>query len=285
MRAPIVAKRDASLKARITATRLLRGVSAGSALLAIEGRLLAIQDDAFAAVWINPDLTTERLVLRGDGTKQVKDLKPDFEAAFTLGGKIWVMGSGSRSNRRCITRVDLARKESTLLNAFGLYGAIERAIGSVPNVEGALALADRLRLFHRGPGAQGISWTVDLPFGVLAMAPAEAMDARPWELGAVNGIRYSFTDVVHLDDERQLYLAVAENAPDAIQDGPVAGAAVGIIEGESARWIELTESDGRPSVRKCEGVTLDADGRGGWLLTDPDDANRPAELCRLELTA
>ena len=30
-------------------------------------------------------------------------------------------------------------------------------------------------------------------------------------------------------------------------------------------------------------VALDADGRGGWLVTDPDDAGARAELCRLEL--
>jgi hypothetical protein len=36
-------------------------------------------------------------------------------------------------------------------------------------------------------------------------------------------------------------------------------------------------------VRKVEGLAVDDDLRGGWLITDPDDPTRSAELCRVEL--
>jgi hypothetical protein len=68
-----------------------------------------------------------------------------------------------------------------------------------------------------------------------------------------------------------------------VDDGPITGAAVGVVRGEQGRWAPLLEPDGTPSRRKVEGVALDADGRGGWLVTDPDDAEARADLCRLDL--
>ena len=281
----IVAVRDESMRARITAVHPLTGVRAGSALLALEGRLLAIQDDAYKAVWVDPQtLETEALVLRGSGVAQDKALKPDFEAAFVLAGRAWILGSGSRPNRSYITRLELASREAVLLNPLPLYGALGRAIGGLPNIEGAAVMSNLLRLFHRGPGRGAhASFSVDVPIDVLAMKPPRVLASQRYELGTVGGVNLAFTDVAHLDPVRLAYLAVAEDTPDGIADGPIAGAALGILEAGAARYTQIVEADGSPSRRKAEGLVLDPGGRSGWLLTDPDDAARPAELCRLEL--
>jgi hypothetical protein len=96
-----------------------------------------------------------------------------------------------------------------------------------------------------------------------------------------------FTDAALLRDGRYVFIAAAEDAPDAITDGPVAGSVVGLLEtharGGTARWTRLAGSDGRPSAYKVEGVAIDADARGGWLLTDSDDRHVPAALLRIEL--
>lgn len=281
--ATIVAQRDDGVRCRITAAAPLRSVRAGSALLRIGARLLAIQDDSFAAIWIDPATrATTPLVLRGTGEPLDKQLKPDFETAFAHDGRIWVLGSGSRPNRCCIARIDLARREAPLFNALPLYGALERALGRTPNIEGAVPSGDRLRLFQRGPGrTPGGNFTVDVAIDVLDGAEPRILAVRGYDLGAVGETFLGFTEAV-LHRKHVVYLAVAEDTPDGIADGAIAGAAIGVFDGKTARWNQVTEADGAPSRRKVEGMALD-DAGGGWLLTDPDDAAVPSELCRIEL--
>ena len=282
-RATVVAAREDRLAARIAASWALPGVRAGSALLRIGDRLLAVQDDAFAAVWIDPDTRhTQPFVLRGAGGALDKRDKPDFEAAFAHAGRLWVLGSGSRPNRCAIARIDPATGDVVLLNALPLYGAIARELGVTANVEGAVPLADRLRLFQRGPGRSAkANFTIDLPLDVLAGAPPRILDVANYDLGVLQGTFLAFTDAVALG-KHCVYLAVAEDTPDGIADGAIHGAGVGILKDGAARWDVLNEADGSVSKRKVEGVALDAAG-GGWLLTDPDDPKKPAELCRVEL--
>ena len=276
--------RDAGVVARIVQAAPLAGVRAGSALVRSGDRLLAIQDDAFAVAWVDSVTWTARpLVLHGSGTALPKAEKPDFEAAFLHEDRIWVLGSGSRPNRCALARIDAQRGETALFDARPLYGAVERALGQVPNIEGAVPLADRLRLFQRGPGRRrDANFIVDVNLEVLAQGAPRVLDVRPCDLGVVGGLHLGFTDAAPLGRGRTVYLAVAEDTPDGIADGPIAGAAVGILDGAGARWNVLQEADGTPSRRKVEGVALDDRG-GAWLLTDPDDAALPAELCRVEL--
>jgi hypothetical protein len=282
-RTTIVATREERLAARIAASWPLPGVRAGSALLRVGDRLLAIQDDAFAAVWIEPDTRQARpLVLRGAGGALDKQAKPDFEAAFAHDGRLWILGSGSRPNRCSIARIDPGSGEVVLLNALPLYGAIARELGVTANIEGAVPLADRLRLFQRGPGRSAkANFTLDVPLDVLAGAPPRILDVANYDLGVLQATFLAFTDAVALG-KHIVYLAVAEDTPDGIADGAIHGAGVGILKGNEARWDVLNEADGSISKRKVEGVALDAAG-GAWLLTDPDDPQRPAELCRVEL--
>lgn len=282
--ATVIASRDARIGARIREVHALPGVRAGSALVRVGAQLLGIQDDAFAAAWIDPATRQTRvLTLRGRGEALPKAEKPDFEAAFAHDGRVWVLGSGSRPNRCSIARIDLGTREAPLFNAAPLYGALERALGAVPNIEGAVPLADRLRLFHRGPGrGRDASFTIDVPLEALLGGAPRVLAIERYDLGTLGPIGLAFTDAVAIDGGRVLFLAVAEDTPDGIADGPISGATIGILEGGTARLGPLLEADGGPCRRKVEGVALEADGRSGWLLTDPDDAARPAELCRVE---
>ncbi|HUR41083.1 MAG TPA: hypothetical protein VM240_07925 [Verrucomicrobiae bacterium] len=282
----IVSVRDTAWKPRITASRAIPGVRAGSGLLRIGRRLLAIQDDAYAAIWIDPIARQiELLKLRGGGDALPKSEKPDFESAFMHEGRAWILGSGSRPNRSTMARVDLATREAVLLNALPLFGAVTRAVGRTANVEGAVPDGARLRLFNRGVGmgtAAGGNFILDFPIGVLAGEAPGLLQSQAVDLGEVEGVKLTFTDAVALAPGRALYLAVAERTADAIADGEIAGCAVGIVEAAGARWAPLLEAYGQPCKRKVEGVALDEGGKAGWLLTDPDDAGKPAELCRFE---
>lgn len=284
MAASVIAQRDDRLAARITRSWPLTGVRAGSALLRMGARLLAIQDDAFAAAWIDPATRkVEPLALRGAGAALAKHDKPDFEAAFVHDGRVWILGSGSRPNRCGIARIDPATREAVLLNALPLYGAIARELGQTANIEGAVPFGDRLRLFQRGPGrSPKRSFTIDVAIDVLEGAPPRILAVTNYDLGVLGGTFLAFTDAVAVGRSHVAYLAVAEDTPDGIADGAIHGAAVGIIRADGTRWDVINEADGAVSKRKVEGIALDAAG-GAWLLTDPDDAKAPAELCWVEL--
>jgi hypothetical protein len=80
-----------------------------------------------------------------------------------------------------------------------------------------------------------------------------------------------------------VYIAAAEDTPNAIDDGPVVGAAVGLLDGDVARYALLEEPDGTRSPRKIEGITFDPETGTGWLVTDADDPAKPADLCAFTL--
>lgn len=282
---PITARRDPSLSARIVDVHPLPGVRAGSALLRVGRRLLIIQDDAWSAVWINPRTRALKpLVFRGDGGALPKHHKPDFEAALQMpDGTVYLFGSGSKRNRRRIVRWRAGALD--IIDGRAIYAAVKRSLKLKhrPNIEGACVIGAQLRLFHRGAGAR-LSATVDLNLDALEGA-APKVRAHCWyELGSVGGGALSFTDARSLDKKRALYLAVAEITEDAITDGPVVGSAVGVLDETGARWTPLIDANGRPSLRKVEGLVLDRGSRTGWMVTDADDPDVPAELCRLKLT-
>jgi hypothetical protein len=288
----LTARHDPSLTARIIESFTLEGVRAGSALVDAGGRLLLVQDDALSIAWVLPDRNRgspaiRLVVLEGHGGPLPKAAKPDFEAAFIEpSGGVVVLGSGSKSNRRRIARIDPDVGQARVFDADPLYDALGAALGDIPNIEGAVVLGEEIRFFHRGSGAAP-SATIDAAVGSLHSGLARILSVSRWDLGTLPGpagpVALHFTDAAPGPDGRIHWLAAAEDTPNAIDDGLVVGAVVGVMYGGEARFTPLLESDGSASVRKAEGIALSSDGLGGWLVTDPDDASRPAELCRFVL--
>jgi hypothetical protein len=275
---------DPALSARIVDVWDLPGVGAGSGLIRAAGALIAVQDDAPAAARIDPDARTVALMpLAPDATRMAKRVKPDLEAiAAGPDGALWIFGSGSAEKRRRIARLEPATGAVTWQDAGALYDAVAAAIGETPNLEGAAAHGGGLRLFHRGAGGSCRNWVVDVALGPGGPS-GPVRGAFEVDLGEVAGVPFSFTDAAALPGGRFLYLAAAEDTPDAIADGPVVGAAIGLLDGTAVRWTPIREADGTPSVRKAEGLAPDPDLGGAWLITDPDDEARPAQLVRVVL--
>jgi len=80
-------------------------------------------------------------------------------------------------------------------------------------------------------------------------------------------------------------LAGAGDSPDAIEDGTVAGVALGRITPEGdARWTLVREPDGSPFLGKAEGIaprTPGVDDGRFWAVVDRDDPDHAAELLEL----
>jgi hypothetical protein len=102
-----------------------------------------------------------------------------------------------------------------------------------------------------------------------------------YDLGAIGSVRLGFTDAVQVGD-RMFYLAVAEAARDAIDDGSLLGAQLGVISDDEVRAAALTERDGTPL--KAEGLAFDPTRQNHAFITiDPDDVEQPALLYEIEL--
>lgn len=318
---PRVARRDPRLRARVTSSRPLfykdgadsstdrpAHVRAASGICAFAGRLAIVQDDAAFIALLEPsgDVSAVTLPSGPRGARQFDDGrgnkadKPDLESCFAWSspaGEVLVgLGSGSSSARDRVALVeegDLSR--GVLVDAGALYHALradERFAGSELNLEGAVLLDDgRVRLCQRGNGAAvGSRLPVDATAHVDAAAllafltgsgsPPAFRDVVQWQLGDIDGIRLTFTDAASTAG-RVLFLACAEDSPDAVRDGPVAGTAVGVFDDDDG-GARIAVLEGREAA-KAEGIVITAPGRG-FLVLDPDDPDAPAELCELELT-
>lgn len=277
--------------AEVVSVEPLVGVRAGSALVRHRERLLLAQDDDYTLFWVDVTAApaqTQSVALRSDNGAMPKSLKPDFEAATRLSdGRILVMGSGSAEPRRTVVLVDPETSNFTLHDAGRLYDLVSEAVGHEINLEGVLEVPGGLLLFHRGNSGEGNA-TIEFEVNPENPVAARVREFTRWELGAVPGERglvaLTFTDA-HTDSRgRHWYIAAAEDTPNAIDDGPVVGSAIGVMSGGRAQWVPITEPDGSISCRKYEGLVVDDDLTGAWLVTDPDDENLHAELCRLRLS-
>jgi hypothetical protein len=291
-------------------------VRAGSALAWVGGTLVAIQDDANFVARIDPSsgqVHPVPLPAGEGGLRQFDDgrgnkaFKLDLEACTAVpdghgGEMLLAFGSGSSARRERILRVadvDAPHPHVELREAITFYARLREAgefSGSELNVEGAVWRGDRLLLLNRGNGAavdgrQPVDATCEVDWAALVAyldgpgghpAPSPASITQ-YDLGEIGGSRLSFTDAAVAGDAL-VYTATAEASPNAVDDGPVAGSALGIIgaDGE-ARWTELRGTDGGRFDGKVEGVARGARPGTVYVIVDRDDPDRPSELCEVEL--
>jgi len=323
-----IASPDPALAAIVTSRRPLRyaggpdpaldrpaHVRAGSSLAWVPGGIALVQDDANFVAVVDTDSGQVDAITLPAGARGVRQFddgrgnkahKLDLEACVAVreDGRalLLALGSGSSPRRERVAIVsgwESGRREVELVHVPRLYAALRAAsdfAGSEMNVEGALHLGDRLRLFGRGNGAAAgelrpVSATCDLSWTELLghlrdpeRAPVPTpYDVVRYELGTVDGIPLGFTDAAELGDA-VLFSAAAEDSPDATRDGRVAGSAVGVVAADGrARWTALVEPDGRPFAGKVEGVLALPDEDRLLVVVDADDADAPSELCTVEL--
>jgi len=181
------------------------------------------------------------------------------------------------------------------LDAQGALAASPRSVDCSPlfapltedfpslNIEGAVACNGELRLFQRGNRQHSVNAIIRFPLAAVREAftsgwtsAIDPLAIHRVDLGAINGIPYSFTDAAALPDGGMVFTAVAEDTQDSYNDGPCCGAAVGIVDNEG-RLLSLWPLD---HPYKVEGVDARIDGDVVRLLlvTDDDDAGISAAL-------
>jgi hypothetical protein len=261
-------------------------VSAASGLVAHEGIVSLIADDALVLHQVRLDGTRlpDRPFVPGATRETLaKPVKPDLEALVDLGdGRLLAFGSGSTPMREAAFLVAPAA-DPLRFDLHDLYAALRSRLGTL-NLEGAAFDGDRLVLAHRGAGTEPSALAL-LPGAALrrGLAPAaDTVEVRSLTLPALGGVALSITDLARHPDGRLFFLATAENTANAVDDGPVAGSVIGILDaGLQPRLLARLSPD-----VKAEGLAYfrRLDGSGHWLVVaDADDPNRRSPLFALEL--
>ncbi|MCC6929151.1 MAG: hypothetical protein IT359_09195 [Gemmatimonadaceae bacterium] len=303
-----------------------RHVRAGSGLTWVGDRLAVVQDDTNFIALLPPDewgasgdgapARAHGIALPAGpaGRRQFDDLrgnkgdKLDLEACVTIpganGGTVLAFGSGSRSERERVIRIDDALSSSprvTVIDAAPLYAALRRDTafaGSDMNIEGVMLHGGLLRLFGRGNGAPrdgdvARNSTCDVDAAALvdwlqqpgAGALPALRDTTQYHLGVLGGVALGFTDACARDNH-VMFVAAAESSPDATRDGAVTGSVLGVTPrgGGAPRFAPITHRTGEPVVEKVEGIAPHpSDASRAFVVIDSDDPARPSELCELHL--
>lgn len=292
-------------------------VRAGSGLAWIGGVLAVMQDDANFVALADPatGLCRALTLPAGEGgVRQFDDMrgnkrfKLDLESCVAVpdgqGGELLVgFGSGCSPWRERVLLVHHAagaEPRVDLRDASAFYAGLREAVefaGSELNVEGAAWRGGRVILLNRGNGAE---WDDHGPVDAVCQvdwaalrAHLDAPAAHPapppesihtYDLGAIDACRLAFTDAVAIGDAL-VFTATAEASPNAVDDGPVAGSAVGVIHADgSARWTMLEDVEGERFDGKVEGVARGPGPRTLYVVVDRDVPHRPSELCEVELS-
>lgn len=286
-------------------------------------RLAVVQDDARFIALVDPrggrvdciDLPAGKGGLRQfDKLRGNKMDKLDLEAvcALTIDGApaLLALGSGSAAPREVfvLTRFTADGPVVQELPAGAFFARLRGArafSGSEMNVEGMAFLDEAhggapggtLRLFNRGNGAADakgppVDATCDVSLSALLaylrdpqtrIAPSpENIVAH--DLGSMQGTRLTFTDAT-VAPQGVLFLAAAEQSPNAIDDGEVVGTAVGLLRPDGTRvMVPILDEQGRPLTDKVEGIALDPAQPGkAFVVIDKDDPKAPADLLVISL--
>ncbi|MFO0675249.1 MAG: hypothetical protein U0169_01865 [Polyangiaceae bacterium] len=283
-------------------------VRAGSALARIGTRLAVLQDDAnFIALVDGDSVRSIPLPAAKDGRRQFseelgnKQNKLDLEACVVVDKTLVAFGSGSTRERERIviaTGLDCDQPKVQTVLAPQFYRLLRENkafSGSELNLEGAAKIGDRLVLFQRGNGAAidglaPVNATCEVSYDALweylqtgAGAP-EPLEVKQYDLGTIGTVPWTFSDATVAPSGSLVFLATAEDSPNAYDDGVVIGVAVGVLDESGARMTPLRTSDGSLVRDKAEGISIRTeDPTRADLAIDRDDPDAPCELAEIEL--
>ncbi len=285
-------------------------VRAASGLVWFRDRLFIIQDDnQFIGVWTpGPEgaLAGGRVeswtLAAGAGARRRFEEhlgnrldKSDFEACTVVaapeGERLLVLGSGSLPRRELALLTDpVSRPRAAPVLVPRLFAAVRAALDLAPgvmNLEGACVMNDLLWLYQRGPAPAAVAFDLaEVLAAIGGGAPGLAPRAvRRLDLGSVEGCPFGVSDVAPWTRERTVFLAVAENTANPVDDGEILGTLLGVIDGEVVSSARLLDERGAPARVKAEGVAADPSDPSHVLVAlDADDPDVPAELCRVRLS-
>jgi hypothetical protein len=289
-------------------------VRAASGIVWVNNYFAIVQDDAnFVAIVDSTRKKVTAVTLpAGDGGKRQfddgrgnKKFKMDLESCVLISHEkqelLITFGSGSNPYREKIVVLRNLKHtlQAEIYQASALYSDLRSAeefAGSEMNIEGAVFLNGKIRLFNRGNGSStekltpvnascDIGWR-DLYTYLMNLEgkPPLIENIVCYNLGNLDDLPLGFTDAT--DCQGKLFFsAAAEDSPDAQTDGRIAGSVLGVIDGKNKiRWTELIDKAGNRFRGKVEGITfLESYNKRAFVVVDQDSPDEPSQLCEVEL--
>ena len=263
-------------------------LSAGSGVVAAGGFVyVAADDDNVIGIFRDDEPGDRARIFEGelpDDKHERKRLKADIECVTLVGDSLVALGSGSTERRRrgVVWRLDAdgaLAGTPEVSDLSPLYRELDAHFAEL-NIEGCAAVGDEwLLLAQRGNGSDLANAIVTVALSDALAGHGPAREVRPYDLGDIDGVPLSFTDLAPLGDGRVIFTAAAEDTDDPYLDGENKGSALGLLD-DGGDVVDLVRIDGE---RKVEGVALAPGGESLLAVDDPDDRARPSGLYELEL--
>jgi hypothetical protein len=289
-------------------------VRSASGIAWVKSYFVVVQDDAnfIALVDSSKEKVAAVTLPAGEGGKRQfddlrgnKKFKMDLESCVIVPHEgqdlLLTFGSGSNAFREKIVILrDLTETpEPEVYDASELYTALRSTkefAGSEMNIEGAVYIEKKIRLFNRGNGASSkgdkpVNSSCDLNWQSLHTYLMNPKEKPPllenivrYDLGTLGNLPLGFTDATNCDG-KLFFSAAAEDSPDAQTDGEVAGSVLGVFDEQNKpRWTEISYADGNQFRGKVEGITfLEKENHRVFVVIDQDSPNQPSELCEVRL--
>jgi hypothetical protein len=213
-----------------------------------------------------------------------KRVKADLESICSLGnGQLLALGSGSKPNRCRGVLIQEKNLSVTEVDTSPLYRQLKQGIPDL-NIEGSVVVGDTLFLGQRGNSALGMNSLILLSLdAVLKDLENDRIGSQgikeiiPLQLGSINNVPYSLTDLAPAASGELWFTAAAEDTDDPYLDGDVTGALIGKM---TVQGTVLWKKGVEPIV-KLEGVF---ECKGAlFLVCDADDPEIKSSLFQLDV--
>ncbi len=292
------------MKIEIKKIIVTTAISSASGLAFAENKIWIAGDDAAYVVKSALDGTEfDRIKLYENASEQrlPKPVKHDLESCVLgeVEGKqyLFLFGSGSLSQYRDSlfilniknTKLCLKRSMAHLYNSIRKKASLKE---NELNLEGAAFAGDKLLLFNRGKNfIVSMSWK---KFALYAMNELvndiPAFTIINIELPVVNGYQIGFSGACALNENELLFTATLEETSDAINDGPVKGSYIGLLNLKSntaAHVVSLTQiksANGNILTDKLEAIeTIKITGKNISAIAVADNDDGESKLFYLTI--
>jgi len=216
--------------------------------------------------------------------KSRKKVKADLESICSLeNGKLLALGSGSKPNRCRGVLIEEKTMSVTEIDTSSLYRQLKQVIPDL-NIEGSVVVGDTLILGQRGNSVLSMNSLIFLSLdAVLKDLENDHIGSHgikkiiPLQLGSINNVPYSLTDLALAETGELWFTAAAEDTEDPYLDGDVMGALIGKMNVKGTIiWKKRVDP-----IVKLEGV---CECKGSlFLVCDADDPDIKSSLFQLDV--
>lgn len=252
----------------------VKGVGSASGLFFAQDLLYIIGDNSgylYAYHIADQKLDRIQLLLGQSLLENIpKKDKPDFEVLCHHDGVLYILGSGSETNRNLMIEYHLQTKEIVRHDLSALYHNIKQTTlidDANLNIEGAIFTGEEWFLFNRGNGNAAKNGIIKVVGEHLLKAGK--IEFFPIVLQKTNHVVASFTDAI-LHQGQIYFIAAAEDTTSTFNDGEILGSYIGSID---AKTLRLNYTKKIAEHQKFEGISFfkqDASGIEFLLCEDRD---------------